>query len=65
MCVDVTHLVLESLCDTGDHVFDNGADGTQASDALAVAVVQFDVDGVFSGLREAYGEMAEGSFEFA
>lgn len=46
MRVDVAHLVLEALCDTGDHVVDDGLDGSQGGDILAVAVVDLDGDGV-------------------
>ena len=28
MCVDQSHLVEESLCDTNDHVLDEGLDGS-------------------------------------
>lgn len=39
MGVDVTHLVLEALGDTDDHVVDEGADGAEGGDVLPVAVV--------------------------
>jgi len=38
MGVDETHLVLVTLGDTDDHVVDQGADGAEASDVLALAV---------------------------
>ena len=44
MCIDVTHLVLESLGDTGDHVLDNRLDGSQGGDVLSAAMVQGNVD---------------------
>lgn len=46
MGVDVTHLVLEALGDTDDHVVDQGADGTESGDILAGTVVELNVDEV-------------------
>ena len=46
MSVDVTHLVLEALGDTDDHVVDQGADGTESGDILAGTVVELNVDEV-------------------
>jgi len=39
MGIYVTHLVLETLGNTGNHVVDNGTDGANASNVLAIAVV--------------------------
>jgi hypothetical protein len=39
MGIDVTHLVLEALGNANDHVVDNGSDGSDACDMLAVAMV--------------------------
>ena len=52
MGVDVAHLVLKAAGNTGDKVVDDGADGTDSSDALAGTVVQFDRDGVLIGAAE-------------
>lgn len=46
MGIDVTHLVLEALGDTDDHVVDQGADGTESGDILAGTVVELNVDEV-------------------
>ena len=46
MGVDVTHLVLEALGDTNDHVVDQGADGTESGDILTGTVVELNVDEV-------------------
>ena len=46
MGVDVTHLVLETLGDTDDHVVDQGTDGTESGDILAGTVVELNVDEV-------------------
>lgn len=65
MSVDVTHLVEETLCHTSDHVFDDGADGTEAGDALAGSVVHLNVDDVFLGLCEGDGEVTKVALEFS
>lgn len=65
MGVDVAHLVLEALGDTDDHVVDDGADGAQSGDILAVAVVDLDRDGVLGGVAEADSQVAEVSDELA
>lgn len=54
MCVDVAHLVLESLGDPDDQVVDESFDSTEGRDILAGAVVEFDVDGVCVWLGEAH-----------
>jgi len=59
MCVDVTHLVLVALGDTDDHVVDESADGTEGSDTLAVAVVEFDGDEVLLWEGETDGQVTE------
>lgn len=57
--VDISHLVLESLCDTSDHVLDDGADSAQAGDLLAHTVVELDGDDILLGACETDGEMAK------
>ena len=52
MCVDVSHLVLEALGDTDDQVVDEGSDGSEGSNVLSRAVVEFDVDDILLGVRE-------------
>ena len=59
MGVDVAHLVLEALGHADDEVVDDGADGAEGGDALAVAMVDLDGDGVLLGLTEDYSQMAE------
>lgn len=46
MCVDVSHLVLESLCDTDDQVVDESSDCSEGSDVLAGTVVKLDIDDI-------------------
>ena len=65
MSVDVSHLVLKPLRDADDEVVDEGADGAQGGDALAVAVVHFDVDDIFRWVREADAQVAQVLAEFA
>lgn len=59
MCVDVTHLVLVALGDTDDHVVDESADGTEGSDTLAVAMVEFDGDEILLWESETDGQVTE------
>lgn len=59
MGVDVAHLVLEALGDTGDHVLDDRADGAEGSDVLAGAMVELDVDDVLLGDGEGDRDVAE------
>lgn len=59
MGVDVSHLVLETLGDTGDQVLDDGADGTESGDILTVAVVDLDGDGVLLGVAEVDSQVTE------
>lgn len=50
MRVDGADLVAEALCDTGDHVVDEGLDGTQAGDVLAGSVPDDELDGGVAAL---------------
>lgn len=59
MGVDVSHLVLEALGDTSDHVLDDGADSAKAGDLLAHTMVKLDGDDVLLGALERDGEMAK------
>ena len=59
MRVDVAHLVLEAFRDTDDQVADDGADGSEGSDILAVAVVDLNGDGVLLGLAEVDSQVTE------
>lgn len=52
MGVDVAHLVFKADGNTDDKVVDDGADGTEGSDALAGTVVQLDRDGLLIGAAE-------------
>jgi hypothetical protein len=59
MGVDVTHLVLEALGDTDDHVLDDGLDGAESGDVLANAVVDLNGDDIALGVREGDGEVTK------
>jgi hypothetical protein len=65
MCVDESHLVLESFCDTDDQVVDESADCSKSGNVLSRTVVQFDVDYILLGLGEVNGQMVEVLCEFA
>jgi len=57
MCVDVSHLVLESLGNTNDQVVDQGSDCAESSDVFAGTVVKLDVNDIFLRVREVDGQM--------
>lgn len=59
MCVDVSHLILESLGDANNQVVDEGSDCAEGSDVLSGTVVQFDVDDIGLGVREIDGQVVE------
>ena len=59
MRVDVAHLVLEALRDTGNQVLDDRANRAEGGDVLAVAVVDLDGDLVLLGLGEGDGKVTE------
>lgn len=59
MGIDVAHLVLEALGDTDDQVVDEGADGTESGDVLAVAMVNLEADGALLDDGEVDGNVAE------
>lgn len=59
MGIDVTHLVLEALGDTNDEVGDEGADGAEGGDVLAVAVVDLNADDVLLDHGEGDGNVAQ------
>jgi hypothetical protein len=68
MRVDVAHLVLVSLGNTGDQVLDQGLDGPQSGDVLADTMVQLDADDLGalgdegdSEVLEVLDELAAGS----
>lgn len=63
--VNITHLILETLGHTDDQVLDDCLDGSEGSNILARAVVQFDDEAVLRGAREDDGEMLEIFGEFA
>lgn len=52
MRVDVSHLVLVTLGDTGDQVGNQGLDGSQSGDVLSVTVVDGDLDSLVGHLGE-------------
>lgn len=59
MGVDVTHLVLEALGDTDDHVVDQGADGAEGGNVLASTVVELDVDDIALWVGEVDCQVGE------
>jgi hypothetical protein len=59
MGVDVTHLVLEALGDTNNHVVDERAHGTESGDVLAGTVVHLNLDGGGIGLLEGDGQVTK------
>ena len=59
MCVDVSHLVLESLGDTDNQVVDESTDGSEGSDVLAGTVVQLDVDNILLWVGEVDGQVVK------
>jgi hypothetical protein len=68
MRVDVAHLVLVSLGNTGDQVLDQRLDGPQSGDVLADTMVQLDADDLGalgdegdSKVLEVLDELAAGS----
>jgi hypothetical protein len=65
MCVDESHLVLESFCDTNDQVVDERADSSEGSDVLSGTVVQFNIDDILLGVGEVDRQMAEVLTELA
>ena len=65
MCVDVSHFVLVTLCDTDDEVVDDGLDSAKGSDIPAAAVVDLDGDDVFLREGETDSEVREVLCEFA
>ena len=65
MCVDVSHLVFESLSDTDDQVVDKSSDGSEGCDVLSGAMVQFNVDNILLGVREIDCQVVEILRKFA
>lgn len=57
MCVDVAHLVLETLGDAGNEVDDDAADSAQRSHVLARTVVHLDLDDILGRLGEVDGKV--------
>lgn len=59
MGVDVSHLVLEALGHTDNHVRDDRSNGSQRGNVLTVAMVDLDRDGVLLGVAEVDSQVAE------
>jgi len=59
MGIDVAHLVLEALGHTNDEVRDEGADGAEGGDILAVAVVDLNADNVLLDQGEGDSHVAQ------
>lgn len=64
MCVDISHLVSETLGDANDQVIDEGSDSSEGSNILSGAMVKLDVDNVFLRVREIDGQVAQVLGEF-
>lgn len=64
MCVDISHLVSETLGDANDQVIDEGSDSSEGSNVLSGAMVKLDVDNVFLRVREIDGQVAQVLGEF-
>jgi hypothetical protein len=65
MCIDISHLVLESLCNTNDQVVDQGSDCAEGSDVLASTVVQLDINDILLWVGEVDSQMIEVLCELA
>lgn len=69
--IDVSHLVLVTLGHASDQVVDDRLDGSEGSDVLSRAMVDFDSDclqsllGLLLGQGECYGDVREIFCEFA
>jgi len=59
MCVDVSHLVLETLGNTNDQVVNESSDSTESGNVLSGTVVQFDLDDILLWVGEVDCQMAE------
>lgn len=59
MGVDVTHLVLEALGDTDDHVVNDGADSAESGEVLAGTVVHGDGQKIGLGGGERDGDVGK------
>jgi hypothetical protein len=59
MCVDISHLVLETLRDTDDQVVDERSDCAEGGDVLSGTVVQLDLDDILLGMREVDCQVVE------
>lgn len=59
MCVDVSHLVLETFGDANDQVVDEGSDCAEGSDVLSGTVVQLDVDDILLWVGEVDCQVVE------
>jgi hypothetical protein len=59
MGIYVTHLVFETLGNTGDHVVNNGSDSADASNVLAVAVVDDELELVLTNGLDLHVEVAQ------
>jgi len=59
MRVDVSHLVFKALSDTDDQVIDERSNCAEGGDILSCAVVEFDLDDIFLGMREVDRQVVE------
>lgn len=47
MGIDISHLILEALCNADNQVVDDGLNGSECCNVLAGTMMQFDIDDVF------------------
>lgn len=59
MCVDISHLVLVTLGNTGDQVSNKRLDGSESSNVLSVSVVDSDLDSLVRDLAEGNINVSE------
>jgi hypothetical protein len=59
MGIDVSHLVFVALGDADDKVVDQCSDCAESSNIFPCAVVEFDVDEAWGGMREGNCQMAQ------
>lgn len=57
MRVDVTHLIPKAERDTDDEIVDYSLHGAEGGDALAGAVMKFDIYDIAGGVREGDCQM--------
>ncbi len=59
MCVDISHLIFETLCDTDYQVVDESSNRAEGGDVLSGTVVQLNLDDILLGMREVDRQVVE------